>query len=229
MSNTITCSRCGFVGTEEYFTKNNRTKDGKRGLCKDCKREANKVYRETHKEQLAAYFHNAWVNDVNDRKKKNRNAIDKRRIGMTADDLKNAVCERCGMTNDEHIAKYGHRLTVHHGKNTGRHNMAKGEAAVHEDLHILCQSCHTTIGNLTHRDYSNQSEASKKTWETRRKNGTADKHLIPFNGKTQSLMQWANESGIPYSTLRNRIYEQKWSIEKALTIKDGRKNNEPKE
>lgn len=149
----MTCNRCGFVGSEEYFTKSNRTKDGKRALCKKCKSEADKKYRDTHKEQLAEYFHNAWVNDTNGRKQKNRDCIDRRRVGMTAKDFDNAVCERCGMTNAEHIAKYGCRLNVHHGQNTGRHNIRNGESPIHTDLHFLCQSCHTSIGNLTHRVY----------------------------------------------------------------------------
>lgn len=148
MENSIVCSRCGFVGEEKDFTKNNRTKDNKRGLCKKCKREADKKYRETHKEQLAEYFHNAWVNDVNGRKAKNKDCIDRRRVGMTAKDLENAVCECCRMTNAEHIAKYGCRLEVHHGKNTGRHNLNKGEKAIHTDLHILCKPCHARTGNL---------------------------------------------------------------------------------
>ena len=171
MNNEMTCNRCGFVGSEEHFTKNNRTKDGKRAMCKECKRKSDKAYRETHKERLAEYFHNLWENDVNGRKEKNRVYVDRRRVGLTAKDFENAVCERCGITNEEHVAKYGHRLTVHHGKNTGRHNMSVGEKPTHEDLHILCQSCHTTIGNLTHRDYSNQGEVVKKAWETRRKRG----------------------------------------------------------
>jgi hypothetical protein len=147
MSNEMTCSRCGFVGTEEHFSKSNRTKDGKRALCKKCKSEADKRYRETHKEQLAAYFHNAWINNVGGRKEKNRAIIDRRRVGMTAKDLENAVCECCGMTNAEHIAKYGCRLEVHHGQNTGRHNLNKGKKAIHTDLHILCKPCHARIGN----------------------------------------------------------------------------------
>ncbi len=151
---SMTCSRCGFVGEEEYFTKSNRTKGGKRALCKECKSKAGKVYRETHKEQLATYFHNAWVNDVNNRKQKNRNCVDRRRIGMTAEELENAVCECCGMTNAEHKEKYGCRIEVHHGQNTGRHNLKKGEKPIHTDLHFLCKSCHARIGNLTHRVYA---------------------------------------------------------------------------
>lgn len=229
MENKMTCSRCGFVGEEKFFTKSNRTKDGKRGTCKKCKSKMDKQYRETHKAELAEYFHNAWITNKNGVREKNRNYVDKRRIGMTAKEFENAVCGCCGITNAEHIAKYGHRLTVHHGKNTGRHNMAKGEEPVHEDLHVLCQSCHTTIGNLTHRDYANQSEASKKAWKTRRKNGTDCKHMITYNGKTQSLREWAEETGICYSTLIGRIFGRNWDIERALTTKDGRCRNESKE
>lgn len=174
MANSLTCSRCGFIGEEHDFTKSNRTKDGKRGLCKKCKSEADKKYRETHKEQLAEYYHNAWVNDVGGRKQKNKDCKDRRRVGISGSVFDNAVCERCGMTNAEHIEKYGCRLNVHHGQNTGRHNISNGKAPIHTDLHFLCQSCHTTVGNLTHRDYSNYSEALKKAWKTRRKKGSIE-------------------------------------------------------
>lgn len=42
-------------------------------------------------------------------------------------------------------------------------------------------------------------------------------HLITFNGKTQSISQWAKETGIIRETLSNRINKMGWSIEKALT------------
>lgn len=153
MSKEMTCNRCGFVGAEEYFSKSNRTKDGKRALCKACKQKADKAYRETHKKELAAYFHDIWVNDVNGRKEKNRAIIDKRRVGLSGNDFDNAICESCGMTNEQHKERYGCRLEVHHGQNTGRHNLNKGESPIHTDLHFLCKSCHARIGNLTHRNY----------------------------------------------------------------------------
>jgi len=40
---------------------------------------------------------------------------------------------------------------------------------------------------------------------------------ISFNGKTQSLMNWANKHNIKYNVLWVRIYKYNWSIEKALT------------
>lgn len=40
---------------------------------------------------------------------------------------------------------------------------------------------------------------------------------IEFNGKTQTLAQWAHELDMPTSTLHNRIRVHGWSIERALT------------
>jgi hypothetical protein len=40
---------------------------------------------------------------------------------------------------------------------------------------------------------------------------------ITFNGKTQSLINWANECCINYPSLWARIYKKGWGIEKALT------------
>lgn len=41
-------------------------------------------------------------------------------------------------------------------------------------------------------------------------------HLISFNGKTQSLMNWSREMGISHKTLSERL-RRGWSIERALT------------
>jgi hypothetical protein len=43
-------------------------------------------------------------------------------------------------------------------------------------------------------------------------------HMITFNGKTQCLTAWAEETGITRGALKQRI-KRNWSIEKALTTK----------
>ena len=40
---------------------------------------------------------------------------------------------------------------------------------------------------------------------------------ITYNGRTQTICQWADELNIQRATLCHRIYVAKWSIEKALT------------
>lgn len=42
-------------------------------------------------------------------------------------------------------------------------------------------------------------------------------HLLSFRGKTQSIAQWADETGISYHALRSRINQYHWSVERALT------------
>lgn len=48
-------------------------------------------------------------------------------------------------------------------------------------------------------------------------NNTSSNHKITFNGVTKNLTQWAEEYNIHWSTLRKRIIDLKWDINKALT------------
>lgn len=57
-------------------------------------------------------------------------------------------------------------------------------------------------------------------------NNKRNNHLITYNGKTQSLSQWAAEKGLKRSTLEQRINKYHWNIEKALTTPA--KNNKVK-
>lgn len=45
---------------------------------------------------------------------------------------------------------------------------------------------------------------------------------ITYDGKTQTLMQWAEELGIPFQTLRYRVVESKWPVEDAFMIGVGK-------
>lgn len=49
-------------------------------------------------------------------------------------------------------------------------------------------------------------------------NNTRTNHFLTYNGKTQTVAQWARELGISHKTLENRV-AQGWSDEKALTQK----------
>lgn len=56
-------------------------------------------------------------------------------------------------------------------------------------------------------------------WATRRiqMNNTRKTKLFEHNGMIKSIQQWSEYSGIKYYTLRQRLMEMGWSIEKAIT------------
>lgn len=48
-------------------------------------------------------------------------------------------------------------------------------------------------------------------------NNKRNNHYITYKGETKTLSQWSKIIGIPKDTLRRRIVNLKWSIDKALT------------
>lgn len=46
---------------------------------------------------------------------------------------------------------------------------------------------------------------------------TRSNHLLTYNGETKTMAEWAEITGIPYSTLKQRINKYNYSVEKALT------------
>lgn len=56
-------------------------------------------------------------------------------------------------------------------------------------------------------------------WATRRTQGNNTRRTfnITFNGRTQSITEWAHEIGINRDTLRNRIKNYGWSVQRAMT------------
>ncbi len=56
-------------------------------------------------------------------------------------------------------------------------------------------------------------------WATYREqaNNTRRNVWITFNGKTQTVAQWSEETGLAYSAIKNRLGRLKWSPERALT------------
>lgn len=56
-------------------------------------------------------------------------------------------------------------------------------------------------------------------WSTAKEqaNNRRSSRIIEFNGQRKTLMQWAEYTGIHWSTIRSRIERSKWQIEKCLT------------
>lgn len=77
--------------------------------------------------------------------------------------------------------------------------------------------------NLTIERKNNEGnyEPSNCRWATKREQelNKSTNAMVSFNGKTQTISQWAEELGINYFTLQSRITKRHWGAERALTQK----------
>ena len=69
-------------------------------------------------------------------------------------------------------------------------------------------------------DNNGNYEPENCKWVTRKINSLnrRDNNRVTFNGETKTILEWSDEVGLKYQTLRNRIHLHNWSVEEALTI-----------
>jgi len=94
-------------------------------------------------------------------------------------------------------------------KESGRYNFI--EWALHNGFEI--------DKSLDRIDTNGNYSPDNCKWSTisEQLNNQRRNHRILFNGKTQTLTQWANELGINPNTLQRRIVKYKMEIDKAFT------------
>lgn len=64
-----------------------------------------------------------------------------------------------------------------------------------------------------HYEPDNCRWADQPTQQRNRRNN----HLLTFQGETKTLSEWAREKGIKWKTLRARIEDHGWAVERALS------------
>lgn len=128
---------------------------------------------------------------------------------------------RCSNQKEENFVRYGGRgITVcEEWKNDfmSFYNWAM-ENGYHDSL------------TLDRKDNNGNYEPGNCRWATVREQGNNRGEFninITYQGRTQTLMQWAEELGLPFATLRYRIVESNWPIEEAFTIGIGAISSNP--
>lgn len=220
---TKKCSKCGKIKplSEFYGDGNIRKstgKQGKRSECKACSLEVS----------------HQWNKENKNRRRTITNYAARRRRYKVIEHYSNGTmqCACCG----ESIYEF---LTIDHIDNNGsQHRKEIGRSDITSwifendfppGFQILCWNCncakgihdscpHEAIRDNEYKPIFDPSEPMppKKTRKPRSYEHVR-RHMITFDGRTQSLFEWAKEIDIAPGTLRARLYRG-WSLEDALTI-----------
>ena len=170
---------------------------------------------------------------------------------IRGDNLKSGTTKSCGCLQKEKRMKHGHHArdktskTYHSWQsmiqrctNPKVHNYHNygGRGITVCKRWLEFKNFLTDMGESPGKGYQidriNNNKGYKKSncrWVTPKEQARnrRNNHLETYNGKTQLLIEWSEETGIPYRTLLSRL-NRGWSIEKALTTPMGKQDKKRK-
>jgi hypothetical protein len=119
-----------------------------------------------------------------------------------------AMLQRCYNPNNRAYARYG-----------GRGVQVCDDWILSFDAFLSDMGCRPSSAHSIERlDNDGGYDKDNCVWATREEQQRNNRRnvILEFNGKQQTAVEWANECGIPASTLYSRI-RLGWSAERALT------------
>ena len=123
----------------------------------------------------------------------------------------NSMKQRCYNPNSEKYHRYGERGIIVCDR------WRDSFEAFYEDVSKLPHFGEQGY-TLNRIDNDGNYEPNNVEWATPKEqaNNRQSNHLLTFNDKTQTIVQWAYETGIKSATIARRL-KKGWSVEKALT------------
>lgn len=125
---------------------------------------------------------------------------------------------RCRNPNDDSFHNYGGRgiMVCPEWENFG---------TFHKDMGPRPKGC--TLDRIDNNGPYSKENCRWATYKEQLNNRRNNRMLTVF-GRTQTFSQWADECGIPWTTLRSRIERYGWPLEQAVTLarRPGRKPGE---
>ena len=158
---TKVCGKCGIEKDSSQYKKAKNGKYGLYSICKDCAKERDKIYRDSHKEHKKEYskkyrdshkdeikFYNDQYNKEHREYRINQKKIYDKNIREKSLDLYGHKCELCGSVDFlefHHLNLDGEEeRKVYSSKNLYK-SLSDGNKR--NDLQLLCRSCHHRIHN----------------------------------------------------------------------------------
>lgn len=215
------CTKCKnkFPATLAYF---HASKGGLSSQCISCKRSASRAYRALHREKArerSAIWRlqnrERYLEGLKSQYRKNREkySVYKKQERQRLYSVWHSMVNRCHDEKNPSFCNYGQRgIFVCDAWRTSFES-------------FLVDMGKRQPGDTLERiDNDGPYSPENCCWASRaiQSLNTRRNHFITFQGKTQTIAEWASETGIKASLLRSRVSDG-WPVEKLFSLIDGRK------
>lgn len=154
------CSKCKSVQALSSFHKRTKSVDGLDPVCRSCRKEYNREFRERRPEYYSEWTEQnpeylaQWRKSEQGRASASKARRRRRAMKAAVDEnfgaadeafvrrRDNNTCQSCGMTEAEHQERWGQSLHLDHIR-----PLSKGYALTRDNCQLLCRKCNSRKSN----------------------------------------------------------------------------------